>query len=132
MAVCVLCLFLAEPWVGVWSVIVAIPIHIFFFCKNISETPTENHSNHLKASIVQSKPKRSCSLEIHARIQRAEAQVVRKPKWSCSLDILARIQRGGGTGGPEPSGKSQSYMVPKQYCPDPLENHKATKPLNVV
>ena len=79
-AVCVLCLFLAELWGGVWSVIVAIPIHIFFFCKNISEIPTENHSKQLKAFIVQSKPKWSCSLEIHAQIQRAGAQVVRKLK----------------------------------------------------
>ena len=31
--------------------------------------------------------------------------------------------RGGGAGGPDPPEKSQKYRVP-----DPLKNHKATKP----
>ena len=39
-----------------------------------------------------------------------------------------RIQRGWGTGGPDPPGKSQKYRVFSNTGPDPLENHKATRP----
>ena len=35
---------------------------------------------------------------------------------------------GGGGRGPDPSGKLQSYKFLSNTGPDPLENHKATKP----
>ena len=39
--------------------------------------------------------------------------------------------KGGGAVGPDPlplPEKSQKYWVSLKYCPDPLNNHKATKP----
>ena len=40
-----------------------------------------------------------------------------------------RIQRGGGAaGGPDPPEKSQNIGFPCNTGPDPLKNHKATKP----
>ena len=34
--ICVLCLYLAVPWIGLWSVIVAFSVHIHFFYENLS------------------------------------------------------------------------------------------------
>ena len=44
--------------------------------------------------------------------------------------IHGRIQRGGGggAGGPEPPEKSQNIGSLCNSGPDPLKNHKATKP----
>ena len=45
----------------------------------------------------------------------------------------ARIQRGGGTGGPDapppPPEISQKFRGFSNTGPDPLKNHKATKPM---
>ena len=50
-AVCVLCLFLVVPWVGLQSVIVAFPVHTHFLVKWFSENKTDQAYLHFAQSL---------------------------------------------------------------------------------